>query len=248
MLEAVELLVNDLKKNRDVAGILLASTEKSGARVAVMVNERREYYRRGQAMNGVWIEQYFNTFERLIRAIRNKDKAHVYIIKSGDILYDPEEHFSELRGLAKRIELEGEKTLSKSEGEVWQWIFRSLVQYCRVPSTGIREYIITILRKEWGEIPTYLMEAQWNTQWIDLNELRLDIGVLASDLFMKEIRERMRYQQTRIWNDEPIEPIVAVRNRWLWLIDGYARTYALERLGLNESMAHVGRVEGFAGP
>jgi len=99
-----------------------------------------------------------------------------------------------------------------------------------------------------GKSPRYLRDAKWVALWVDLNELKLDVGVLASDLFLKEIRERTEFQQERIMNNEPIEPVVAVKNRWLWLIDGYARLYALTRLGLKQSMAYVGQVKGFLGP
>lgn len=251
MSEAVKWLVDDLKSQSDVAGILLTAMEKSCVNVVVVARQRRRYYRRGRTMKGMWIEEYFNTYERLMEAIRRKEEAHIHIFKKGRVLYDPKGHVSELRELAKRTlpkYKESEEDLSKILREPWRRIFRSLIKFRRVPDKRISEHVLAVLRGEWGESPRYLMQAQWAVRWVDLNELMLDIEVLASDLFMKEIGERMKFLQTRIQNDEPIEPIITIENKQLWLIDGYARLYALTRLGLKESMAYVGHVKGFTGP
>lgn len=246
MSKAVEWLVDDLIEHGDVSGILLAGIGKSSAKVVVIVHRRREYYRRGQAMKGIWVEQYCDTFERLMKAVKSKGEAYIRILRSGDILYDPEGHLSELTRLAKRTDLQYRKPQNKRG--MWQGLFRNLVEYNRVPDERMREHVIDILKQEWGKSPTYMMEAQWDAQWVDLNELKSDIGVLSSEIFIKEIEERVIFQQKKIWNDEPIEPIIAVRNELMWLIDGYARAFALTRVGLNEVMAYVGKLKGFMGP
>ncbi|MFB0503142.1 MAG: hypothetical protein ACETWE_04850 [Candidatus Bathyarchaeia archaeon] len=248
MSETVERLVQDLKGHSDVAGIHLAAMEKSGIRVVVVLDKRRDYFRYDRTLNGIWIEQYFNTFERLREAIKKKEEAHTYIFQCGGVLYDPEKRVTELMRLAKRTVLRRNGIPCTNGNEMWRKAFRSLVEYRVVPNTGIGGHVMAILKKEWGKSPGYLRDAKWAAQWVDLNELKLDVGVLASDLFLKEIRERTEFQQERIMNNEPIEPVVAVKNRWLWLIDGYARLYALTRLGLKQSMAYVGQVKGFLGP
>ena len=82
-----------LRKDCDVIGILLFGgvaigkiTRRSDIDVMVMVQKEREYWRDCRFMEGIWVEQYFRTYENLKKTIERRELTHVYMFKEGKII------------------------------------------------------------------------------------------------------------------------------------------------------------------
>jgi len=114
-LSIVDQISSKLRTQSDVEGVLLFGsvaegkvTKRSDIDIMVMVKERRPYYRDCKFVEGIWLEQYFNTYENLKSTIERKELTHVYMFKDGKILHDPRGKMAELKQTATRI-VEGYK-------------------------------------------------------------------------------------------------------------------------------------------
>ena len=109
-LSLVDNIANRLKREHDVEGILLFGSvaegkvaKRSDIDIMVMVENEKSYYKDCRFIEGIWVEQYFKTYEQLKSIIERKALVHVHMFKDGKILYDPKDKMSKLKQIASRI-------------------------------------------------------------------------------------------------------------------------------------------------
>jgi len=162
-LEILDQLVENLKGQRDVEGILLFGsvaegkvTQRSDIDTMVMVQNERPYYRDCKFIKGIWAEQYFKTYERLKSTIERKELVHVYMFKDGRILYDLKGRMSELKQIATKVVEEykpTEEELRKKRLEIQLFIDDLLDMY----ETGKSDSVIFYMHNQYIIFDAFFM-------------------------------------------------------------------------------------------
>lgn len=118
------------------------------------------------------------------------------------------------------------------------------VRYKVVKSSRVKDYLLGLLDKEWGNSKgkdyDNIKRVKWSIQSLNLNEIILDQELLNEHEFQKEIQKRVDFQKNKILRNKRITPLVVMyKNKYL--IDGYARFLALKELGIKEVKVYFGK-------
>jgi len=117
------------------------------------------------------------------------------------------------------------------------------VKYKIVESSRIKDYLLELLGKEWdnpkGEDYDNIKRVKWSIQSLNLDEIILDQDLLNEPDFKKDIQMRVEFQKNKILRNEPIPPLVVMYED-KYLIDGYARFFALKELKIKEAKVYLG--------
>lgn len=119
-----------------------------------------------------------------------------------------------------------------------------IVKYKVVESSRIKGYLLGLLGKEWdnpkGEDYDNIKRVRWSIRSLNLDEIVLDQDLLKEPQFKKDIQKRVEFQKNKILRNKPITPLVVMyKNKYL--VDGYARFFALKELGIKEAKVYFGK-------
>lgn len=103
----INRLLEDLRRQPDVMGVFLIGSlsrnivrKRSDIDLMIMVRKRRKFLRDYRTIDGIWVEQFFITYENLRDLIDNRELATFYQFLEGKILYDPEGKLRDLKNKA----------------------------------------------------------------------------------------------------------------------------------------------------
>ncbi len=118
------------------------------------------------------------------------------------------------------------------------------VKYQVVESFRTKEYLLELLDREWNSQKcgdyNNIKRVEWIIQSLKLDEIALDQDLLAEPEFKKDIQKRVAIQKNNILRNKPITPLVVMyKNKYL--IDGYARFFALKELRIKEAKVYFGK-------
>jgi len=116
------------------------------------------------------------------------------------------------------------------------------VKYQIVEESRIKDYLLELLAKEWdpkGEDYSNIKKVKWSVQSLSLDEITLDQELLIDPDFQKDVPRRVEFHRNKILHNEPIMPLV-IMYKDKYLVDGYARFFALKKLGIKEAKVYLG--------
>lgn len=124
-----------------------------------------------------------------------------------------------------------------------------------ISSDEIKQHIEKNLRPEWTRnagsnekeleqnerVLGAMSRADWLLEIISLDSAFLDPRDLNRPAFVKDVAERTAYQNHKLDEGIPIEPIIAVYTHVYDVCDGFHRVLALRAKGERFVLAYVGR-------
>lgn len=121
-----------------------------------------------------------------------------------------------------------------------------MVVYEILDSRQIKRHLLKKLANEWRDDPSgpadiaLIKRCKWNTKMLGRQQITLAEDVVTDPHFIESLKERVQTQMLLIQDERPISPLVIIGENRL-LVDGYARFFALEKLGASEITTYWGR-------